>query len=386
MVMVGCIQISRKRKERLHVLPQIFGSCRARIPFPVATSFDAFAIDQGTLNPSSTYLSSTATMGWWKADPVDTPEQPPPPYQPSKLPPSHPPLANPSEADACPVDSKTREIWLQQAKAQRQQQSQRTQQQPQPGQQASSPIPQPTPRPTPATFTSTTASQSQECSSDRISQAPTQDPVTVPHGRSARTLSQDREVSTIPRAGLGQFATSTTTSIPSNSEQETGPHKSGNWIYPSETQFFNAVMRKASSPTSPQDLASSISSIIPIHNAVNERAWHLIKQWEGDSSQSCGGPKLLSFQGLGAGALSPKAKWKTTVMGAKEPFDRHDWTVERCGGEQVEYIIDFYQGREREDADPRRRGQELNFYLDVRPKLNTFEGWRMRGERWMGWR
>lgn len=205
----------------------------------------------------------------------------------------------------------------------------------------------------------------------------------MPAGKATRTLSQDREVSSIPRATALALAHGTS---PANNEVETGRDTSGNWIYPSETQFFNAVMRKDTTSTSPQDLAQSISSIIPIHNAVNERAWHLIKQWEGDSSKSCGGPKLLSFQGLGAGALSPKAKWNTTVMGAKEPFDRHDWVVERCGGEQVEYIIDFYQGKERDDVDPRRRAQELNFYLDVRPKLNTFEGVKMRAEKLMGWR
>lgn len=72
-------------------------------------------------------------------------------------------------------------------------------------------------------------------------------------------------------------------------------------------------------------------------------------------------------------------------MGAKEPFDRHDWTVERCNGEQVEYIIDFYQGKEREGADPRRAQQELNFYLDVRPKLNSVEGVKMRFQKATGW-
>lgn len=313
-------------------------------------------------------------MGWWKADPVETaPEVQPRPT--SQIPSFHPPVAAGSETESCPVDSKTREIWLQQAKAQREQQKQQSSPSP--------PAPTPAAKPSQPTFASTTAAQSQECSSDRISQAPDTDAVRVALGKSTRTLSQEREISTIPRAAMGHPATATT---PSNSEQETGQSASGNWIYPSETQFFNAVMRKATTSTSPQDLASSISSIIPIHNAVNERAWHLIKEWEGDSSKACGGPKLLSFSGLGAGALSPKAKWNTTVMGAREPFDRHDWIVERCGGQQVEYIIDFYQGKEREDAPPKRRAQELNFYLDVRPKLNSFEGWKMRIERQFGWR
>lgn len=317
-------------------------------------------------------------MGWWKADPIEPPQpvssssttNPPPS---SKVPSFHPPIAgNLSEADACPVDSKTREIWLQQAKKQRELQAQ----------QNSQPIPPAAPVATPSVpiFTSTTAAQSTECSSDRISQTPAPQSITVPSGKTTRTLSQDREVSSIPRAHP-----QTSSNVPSNSEQETGSDvKSGNWIYPSETQFFSAVLRKSATTTTPEDLASSISSIIPIHNAVNERAWHLIKQWEGNTSQKCGGPKLLSFQGLGAGALSPRARWNT-FWGAKEPFDRHDWIVERCNGQQIEYIIDFYQGKEREGVDPRRAAQEINFYLDVRPKLNSAEGVKMRAFKAMGW-
>lgn len=29
------------------------------------------------------------------------------------------------------------------------------------------------------------------------------------------------------------------------------------------------------------------------------------------------------------------------MMGGPEPFDRHDWTIDRCGKE-VRYVIDFY--------------------------------------------
>lgn len=142
-------------------------------------------------------------------------------------------------------------------------------------------------------------------------------------------------------------------------------------------------MRKQTS-ANPSDLVSSISHIIPIHNAVNERAWTLIKDWEGDSSAPCGGPKLLSFNGLGAGAISPKARVKS-LMGYTEPFDRHDWVVERCGGETVEYVIDFYQGKQ-DPAVPKAKQNSLNFYLDVRPKLNSVQGCKMRAERFLGWR
>ena len=42
-------------------------------------------------------------------------------------------------------------------------------------------------------------------------------------------------------------------------------------------------------------------------------------------------------------------------------------------------MIDFYQGR----PDMNRQGP-INFYLDVRPKLNSWEGWRMRARRVVG--
>lgn len=139
----------------------------------------------------------------------------------------------------------------------------------------------------------------------------------------------------------------------------------------------------------PKELATSVSSIIPIHNAVNERAWHMIRAWEGDSSKPCGGPRLLRFEGKGAGAKSPRAVMKSW-SGYTEPFDRHDWTVQRCDGTEVEYVIDFYQGKSQGAANglagPGAGAAGLNFYLDVRPKLNSFEGCRMRFEKAVGFR
>ena len=156
-------------------------------------------------------------------------------------------------------------------------------------------------------------------------------------------------------------------------------------------------MRKDTLSTStPLELATSVSSIIPIHNAVNERAWSLIKAWElpataATRTKFCSSPKLLSFQGLGAGAKSPKAR-VLSLMGYTSPFDRHDWIVERCDGQRVEYVIDFYQGKAPSVTSGSQKqaggmsGGNLNFYLDVRPKLNSLEGWRMRVERIAGWR
>ena len=337
-------------------------------------------------------------MGWWKADPSVSPSEP---SEPSIAPPpstTNTPLAPSTEsASACPVDPKTRAIWLQQARPQSQIQSQAL------------PLPDSHP-PIPAEAANTFAtSPSSQCSSDTITQhAPPPSSKSSPLPKGFRPLSHDRVISSIPRANpLASSYPSTPSAPPSNSESETGADStSGNWIYPSEHQFFTAVLRKNSLPTSspdPSSLASTVPSIIPIHNAVNERAWTLIKQWEGDSSARCGGPKLLSFRGLGAGpdeepgflgglvgyarlfdprtCLSPRARVRA-LGGYQAPFDRHDWVVERCGGEKVEYVIDFYQGKSKGAVGP--AGAGLNFYLDVRPKLNSWEGWRMRGARSLG--
>lgn len=62
---------------------------------------------------------------------------------------------------------------------------------------------------------------------------------------------------------------------PANSEQDTGMSKDGNWVYPSEKMFFEAMKRKGHT----SDVAD-MKTIVPIHNAVNERAWKEIKEWE----------------------------------------------------------------------------------------------------------
>jgi len=151
--------------------------------------------------------------------------------------------------------------------------------------------------------------------------------------------------------------------------------------------FFDALSRKAHAPN-----AADMAAVVPIHNAVNERAWQLIKGWEmGDRwargmNAGCGGPRLRSFRGE-SGRLTGRARvygW----LGYERPFDRHDWVVERCAGSsgkgkgkegeggvrEVEYVIDFYRGR----------GGAGNFFLDVRPKMNCWEGVRMRVVRLFG--
>ncbi|KAG2149341.1 cytochrome c/c1 heme-lyase [Suillus clintonianus] len=171
------------------------------------------------------------------------------------------------------------------------------------------------------------------------------------HPVNASSLSTEREVSSIPRTD------------------------NGNWVYPSEAQFFAAMARKNHNPHAPD-----MKTIIPIHNAVNERAWSELMKWEsGRGGEKCGGVKLVNFKGR-PNDLTPKARLMT-LLGYSAPFDRHDWVVERCGT-RIRYVIDFYTGR---GAGP-SSSNNVSFYLDVRPALDNWEGVKMRAENiWQDW-
>lgn len=98
---------------------------------------------------------------------------------------------------------------------------------------------------------------------------------------SRASLSTERETSSIPRPA------------------------DGNWVYPSEAQFFAAMARKNHNPQ-----AADMKTIVPIHNAVNERAWAEVMKWEaGRGGEACGGVKLVNFKGK-PNERSLKARWK----------------------------------------------------------------------------
>ncbi|KAI1108054.1 cytochrome c/c1 heme-lyase [Nemania sp. NC0429] len=287
------------------------------------------------------------------------------------LPPSHPPISTSTStsgnADGCPVDHGAREVWIQQARAA--------------SDAASPPI---------STSPSTTTTTTPSSWSSYLPRIPFfSSPTTPPKPSTTQPASHlgiDREVSTIPRTTtLPSDASSpraTTPAVssehppsPANNEQETGADlATGNWIYPSERMFFDAMKRKGHDPR-----AADMRTVVPIHNAVNERAWAEIKAWEAPWVQrsSCDGPRLHSFSGLST-KMSPRARLNT-LLGYQAPFDRHDWVVDRCGRE-VEYVIDFYAGR----PTPAGGDGKLSFYLDVRPKLNSWEGVKMRAFRAVG--
>lgn len=60
-----------------------------------------------------------------------------------------------------------------------------------------------------------------------------------------------------------------------NHEVESGLDASGHWVYPSEKMFFDAMRRKGYDAR-----VADMKTVVPIHNAVNERAWKHILEWE----------------------------------------------------------------------------------------------------------
>jgi cytochrome c heme-lyase len=145
-------------------------------------------------------------------------------------------------------------------------------------------------------------------------------------------LSTERIVSTIPRAGA---------ETPVESD-------SGRWMYPSPQMFYNAMKRKHYDPKE-----EDMDTIVKIHNAVNERAWQEVLEWERLYQSECCCPKLVRFRGRPRD-FTIRARINM-LLGYNAPFDRHDWVVDRCGKE-VTYIIDFYQGN-----------KPMSVFLDVRP-------------------
>lgn len=157
----------------------------------------------------------------------------------------------------------------------------------------------------------------------------------------AENLDTTRETSTIPRTTIGK---------------ESGE---ANWMYPSPRMFYNALKRKGFE-TKPED----IESMVAVHNFLNEGVWEEVKKWEAPhATKVCLGPTLKRFMGR-PNDLSPKAWLFHKVWGGDRPFDRHDWTVERCGGREVRYVIDYYSAGKDSEGMP-------IFSVDIRPALDS---------------
>ena len=150
----------------------------------------------------------------------------------------------------------------------------------------------------------------------------------------ASLLPTERSASTIPRAASTQT-----------------------WSYPSPRMFYNALLRKGFN-TRPED----VQVMVDVHNFLNEQVWAEVLKWEGEHRSICREPTLKRFMGR-PNDLSPRARFFSIFFGTPRPFDRHDWTVDRCGKE-IRYVIDYYSGP---------KGDEGTFYCDVRPALDSFQ-------------
>ncbi len=270
-------------------------------------------------------------------------------------------------------------------------------------------------------------SNSSAASASSSSAAAASSPVAaaVRTARGAMGLSTEREISSIPRSRSTPSAIPGGAGLSAPVGASAGEEEEERWVYPSPSQFYAALARKNRDPQ-----AADMSIVVPIHNAVNERAWQSILSWERQFHPECaccaspsssssssspisaqegsspvsskasanGGVKLISFIGKPQ-ERSIKALLKTKLGGYAEPFDRHDWLVDRCGRE-VRYVIDFYSGRASSssssastsgpgaedgkglvNAAAAAQGPNLSFYLDVRPAPDSLDNIWMRMRR-----
>lgn len=70
-----------------------------------------------------------------------------------------------------------------------------------------------------------------------------------------------------------------------------------------------------------------MSIVVAVHNAINERAWKQIMEYESLHNKACPKPNLIRFNGI-SGVVTPKARLKT-LLGSVAPFDTHEWLVDR---------------------------------------------------------
>ncbi|CAM9956104.1 unnamed protein product, partial [Ectocarpus sp. 13 AM-2016] len=178
-------------------------------------------------------------------------------------------------------------------------------------------------------------------------------------------LSTSRQRSSIPKAEFN----------PDHQPQK----EAEKWVYPSEQQYYNAIKRKGYKAS-----AADMPSTLAIHNAVNEKGWEMVQEWERAHAEAAatttpaaegrggggGGipaPKLLRFTGRPQDT-SPKAWVKSTLLGYRPPFDRHDWVVKRADGTEARYVIDFYAGKA-----PPGSSMPVAMHLDVRPALDSYD-------------
>jgi cytochrome c heme-lyase len=146
--------------------------------------------------------------------------------------------------------------------------------------------------------------------------------------------------------------------IPSSGRGNSDDGKS--WENPSANQLFRALHRKQKAIE--EEDAPAVANV---HAAVTKATWDAVREYE-DLHSECKEVTLARFYGM-FGIPTYKSRWTKWRSGV-EPFDRHDWIVDRCGKE-VRYVIDYYSYDERLPTGH----SEVTYSIDARPAL-TFSG------------
>ncbi|KII72703.1 Cytochrome c-type heme lyase [Thelohanellus kitauei] len=166
------------------------------------------------------------------------------------------------------------------------------------------------------------------------------------------------------------FALPTSRSVSSIPKANPKDNESKNWVYPSEQQFWNAMIKKGWRWQSEDINHNDIKQIVRIHNENNERAWAELLKWEMLGGHDPSAVKLSRFHG-DAKKLSPRARFRC-LLGYEAPFDRHDWVIER-DGKEIRYVLDYYDiGNEEQH----KQGDFI--FTDVRPALDSFWAVKIR--------
>merc|ERR1712194_490761 len=180
-----------------------------------------------------------------------------------------------------------------------------------------------------------------------------------------RNMMPDVQNNPLPSDNISFSRDRETSSIPKTGEKK-------NWVYPSPQQFYNAIRRRGKVEEDDHlEESGLMNTVVFAHNVTNERTWEEIIEWERKLHwHRCKEPTLLSFVGK---SDDPSWRaWWAMKFGGHAVFDRHDWTIDRCGLERVRYVIDYY-----DDPNVKEDPYGLQISLVTRPAItDSFQNFK----------
>lgn len=126
----------------------------------------------------------------------------------------------------------------------------------------------------------------------------------------------------------------------------------GVWRYPSPQQAYNAMVRKGKDP----DIYRA-KDFVSTHNEMNERGWNQVLRYESVTHPECPSKdvKLAKFNG----------DYDGRVEGS---FDRHYWTVNRCGKEEETYVLDYFDTKKLDEITMPYSNDDIEIQVRPDPK------------------